>query len=794
MSRRSLVLFLVVVGAVFGFCIFLLVFGLVHHFKTSRSFAGVPLSLRGKPLPAKKSRHSGKEFGKALLAYNRRTTLDAYRKAGVRSPKWDAAAERVLEGYCLTVSDMPSAPPAEKLATQAKAVLDLGCTDPLLQYIYARQLQNQGWQEEAIPWFQRSVAGFTHSAYPKGRSYSAPLRLAWCYRNSSDQGLSRAAEMKQAGTLAIQWAADSLRDGSYLPGEERIQLEMILGNYDFFKWNGAEWIAKLDATPGVDPYVAKVLKGSHLVDAAWDARGSGFANTVTPEGGKGFNENLLQAKVVLEEAWKLHPDWPEAPSFMIIVANGGGAAGSPRLWFDRAVAAQFDYMHAYTNYISPLQPRWGGSHAAMYAFGKECLDTGRFDSEVPVQYYYLLYSIEHDRRQFIDQYQGKVREYWERPEVYPNLIKMCEGYATEGDTRSRDFYRMLQAMLAWEHKDYDAAKKAFDAVGNRVRPIRYLAGMHPGVEQVREEVYTKVKPVAALLAEADRLRREQGPAAARDEYRRILAKKWDPVTKGYIEQCLHDTERELQFRAGGWLNLLPAADMKAWHPVAGSWTLENGALTGVPDFAGLQIYLRGEYGARLEMTGDVEFLTVPELDDPKLPRPRLSMPYPAGFYAGAAGNVYNRQDRMQGDQPALWALDGSHLEYFVDPLAGQARIMNTGDNYPHISQCALPVPRRAALRLQLWDNEMTTWLNGKLVHKTIRVSPLTPDTKSTVGLGSATADNPYFSVRFNNLRLRMLTTRPATAGAGLATQPDLTGTQPPQDRPLPNYPPLPLGR
>jgi len=761
MSLRSVVLFFSVVGLIVLDCIGLLVFGVIYQIRSGSS-PGVARGKPGTPLPAHTSKHTAKEFRQALVAYNTRTSLDAYHQFGVRSPKWDAAAERVLKNYVLTVTQAPDAPADKELTRQAKAVLDTGCTDPLILYIYGRGLSILGRTMEAIPVLQRATNGFAGSKYPKSRTYAAPARLAMCYRDMPFTGQANEPQATVAQT--IQWAAASLHDGSFLPGEERIQVYVFLHQSDFFGPYGDQWIKALKATPGVDPYVAKVLEGRQLINAAWQARGNGWGNTVTKEGWQGFSGNLRQARTVLEAAYKLHPDWPEAPALMITVAMGD-SADAPRLWFDRTVAAQFDYLEAYQTLVSPLLPRWGGSHQAMYDFGKECLDTGRFDTDVPAQYYYMLYAIARDRRQFITQYSGNEREYWQRPHVYANLAAMCDGYAAKGSTPLiQDDYRTLHAMLAWEHGDYDAAKKAFDAVKHPGRDIRYLPGKRKSLALIREEVYTRAKPAGPLLAAAEKLHRTKGPAAAKAEYQRILAKKWDPVTAGYIRQRLADTERELQFQSGQWMTLLPAADLQAWNPVIGNWSLRNGELTGIIDNYGLQIFLRGEYGARLEMTGDVEFLNMP---------PPGAMHF-AGLLAGASDNSYRWQDLMQG--PAeLGDSSGKCLDYFVDPSQNQARIRSTYlAGSPQFSTCPVPVRRRNTLRLLLWDHEVTTYLNGTLVHKAVNLSLQSPTAGSTVGLGAQLALEPGLTVRFSNLRLRRLTVRPAPPGAGLTTQLDNT--------------------
>ena len=71
---------------------------------------------------------------------------------------------------------------------------------------------------------------------------------------------------------------------------------------------------------------------------------------------------------------------------MITVCMGKSAPlQETRMWFDRAVTIRADYIRAYDSFIEYLQPRWCGSESHLAAFGKSCLDTGRFDTNIPDQ-------------------------------------------------------------------------------------------------------------------------------------------------------------------------------------------------------------------------------------------------------------------------------------------------------------------------------------------------------------------------------------------------------------------------
>jgi hypothetical protein len=64
-----------------------------------------------------------------------------------------------------------------------------------------------------------------------------------------------------------------------------------------------------------------------------------------------------------------------------------------RDWFDKAVAAQFDYEPAYSSYLWASRPRWAGRSGGMYDFGVECAGTHRYDTRVPRFYMRVLHDI-----------------------------------------------------------------------------------------------------------------------------------------------------------------------------------------------------------------------------------------------------------------------------------------------------------------------------------------------------------------------------------------------------------------
>lgn len=114
---------------------------------------------------------------------------------------------------------------------------------------------------------------------------------------------------------------------------------------------------------------ARIAHADFLVDYAWHARGTGYANTVTPEGWRLMEERLSQANKVLVEAGKLPEKDPVLYLVALQVALGAGLdkAGYDKL-MEEAHALEptfwgYDASRAYS-----LLPRWHGAKGDWEAF------------------------------------------------------------------------------------------------------------------------------------------------------------------------------------------------------------------------------------------------------------------------------------------------------------------------------------------------------------------------------------------------------------------------------------------
>ena len=107
---------------------------------------------------------------------------------------------------------------------------------------------------------------------------------------------------------------------------------------------------------------------------AWAARGSGFADSVTPQGWELFQERLKSARTILEQTRKFasqNPLWYEE-ALEVSLGLGDG--------WDRQMTIYEEGIHRFPSYfplhfhmLRALQPRWGGSEQQAAEFVAQVL-------------------------------------------------------------------------------------------------------------------------------------------------------------------------------------------------------------------------------------------------------------------------------------------------------------------------------------------------------------------------------------------------------------------------------------
>lgn len=385
-------------------------------------------------------------------AWAKRVLIAPFEKGAEEAWKKDALA--FVEAAVDDLAHHEGPEEARALAARGQKILEAGCRDPLVRYLTARLAYRQTLDAPATTKIFDELAKQIAAEHRYGAALLCFIKKdAFVVARSVNQ-VGRGVE-KPVGDLLKK----ALADGSYGKDDDAV---FVLHQMD------AQWVDLPDArpaafleyykNPALPEWARNTLQGFCEYALAWEARGGGWGSEVTEQGWTGFREHLAKAIPLLTEAWKQRPDQPYAAGSMIPIAMAGGGEGknTVRLWFDRAVAAQFDYRPAYTSVLWADRPRWGGSHELMIAFGRACRDTGRFDTFVPNVF-----------REAVEDVLSETDDHRAYLQAHPRLVRELMALDRDwiqhsGATGAADVWRTRLAIEAWCIGDFKTVREALE--------------------------------------------------------------------------------------------------------------------------------------------------------------------------------------------------------------------------------------------------------------------------------------------------------------------------------------------
>ena len=120
-----------------------------------------------------------------------------------------------------------------------------------------------------------------------------------------------------------------------------------------------------------DSMAAVLALTDAMIGYGWKARGTGFADTVTPDGWRLLHERTAAVDGLLAEIGRRVPRTPDWYCAMI---DAGRMEGWDRervdVLFEEAVALEPNYLHAYSAMARYLTPRWQGEEGDWEAFAE----------------------------------------------------------------------------------------------------------------------------------------------------------------------------------------------------------------------------------------------------------------------------------------------------------------------------------------------------------------------------------------------------------------------------------------
>ena len=380
----------------------------------------------------------------------KRQLLTAYEKHGKRNPRWDKLVRKVFEA---------GEKDKQELKDAAKAAVDARCSDPAVLMFCAVLFlpREQAWELA-----QQAAEELETSKYPPSIRYKLRMFYIAIQSQFPDERENIPDTLKQLHGDFM----DTIRDPQLTELERRMTYaDSKKQTGILFRERELDFLSELESAEGVDPWLREMLSGLAHHTLGWRARGSGYANSVSQEEWGIFYAKLAQAQAHWLKAWRMHPEYPEAATELLSVlmaANKSIAGEDERFWLERAVEAQFDYEPAYKAYLWASRPRWGGSHAGMLSFARECKATARFDTLVPWQFHHAVADV-------VSEMGEDWKKVYKQPGIADDYLEIIGHYREKAeDEAHRNFLDSQRACVLILADRTQEAKKIIDELGPRI--------------------------------------------------------------------------------------------------------------------------------------------------------------------------------------------------------------------------------------------------------------------------------------------------------------------------------------
>lgn len=330
-----------------------------------------------------------------------------WKRVGHKDPRWNASVEDGMRVFTRGVTQRP-------LALQSfKKAADAGCDDALVLYLIAAS-QDSGVRpapDSVLGAYRIAANAMLASNYNAARKMIA---LARYFQSGADIPADIPLDS------LFKWTVEASKDPSVPRNEIWTALHGLLPQLrQKLGWAGA--LAQLEpqfrlAFP--NQWYADYFVAEFNVDWAWDARGSGTADTVTPQGWKLFEQRIEAADRALEQAWKLDPTQAAIYEKMMTICMAKSDKQGLELWFRRGIEANPDDYQLCQNKMYALEPRWLGTHEEMLAFGRDCAATHN--------YYGSIAHMIVNAHELISRESPDAEQYMLQPVVWSDIHKILE--------------------------------------------------------------------------------------------------------------------------------------------------------------------------------------------------------------------------------------------------------------------------------------------------------------------------------------------------------------------------------
>ena len=575
--------------------------------------------------------------------------------------------------------------------------------------------------------------------YSKFLVASAEIRTGFHLVNTGEENVS-----DQFFQRGVESLLEAIRTGDHPYSPDALLDNVLALTRSFISSDrGADLVDALEAGDPVFPeWGLELARGMVWRKKAWEERGAGFAPEVSRRGWRGFEAAMLEARRHFERAYALAPHDQRPGTAMIEIAMVGHAreVQTERLWFDRAVAARFDYIPAYIEYAWSLRSRWGGDPDQLIELGVECAETNRFDTPVPGLLISLLSDASDDLAGFDPAHA------WTRPGVAELVYRVIDGLlADPRRERDRARLRTIYATVAWLNGDTERSAATVRDLGAEFDSEAVWStnsGATP--ERVREDAVLLTSPHAKKIRQADAAL-EAGRA---DEAVTILAAVSDDAdgadgageaSAGFspaLHQRIAAAGMAQNLASGEWFDILFDERISGFRNLAGRWRrVDERTIAGSP-----WIRPGGDY--RLALVSEIltnnryELQATFNLNELKTPV--------------RSGDILTHASRSPLDYRTVGAYPGINVFYARRQSLAATRRSHEFDPEAPVT-----------IRVKVWDDLVVVFLNGERVYHGPYDGGDFGKFGSRFGFGAFTGPNTVGTIVISGVRMRGLSETPA---------------------------------
>jgi hypothetical protein len=356
-----------------------------------------------------------------------------------------------------------------------------------------------------------------------------------------------------------------------------------------------------------------------------------------------------------------------------------------------------------------------------YKFGLECLETQRFDTKVPQQFYWAVH--------MITWREGRP-DLWCEEGVYEKLQTLFEAILKEPSmARSHDAWRSMYAGAAWRTGHYEDARRMFDAVGGGLRDS--FLELHFGVspDHARAETLAATGPVGDSVRKAEELYRSGQIAQALAIFEGLSTEGLDELSARHIEDRVAMLPIERDLAKSEWVDLLPRPGFAGWEGETGQWRVApDGVLELMPgELETAVLTCRAEIGERYEIRSEFAFPSAPG--------------------SGAWGFQLN----CRKSEPPNWVV------FSIGRNSWEAALMD--------ERKRVPLKSVNTVVIQVWDQRANVTVNGEPIFVGTDFPWIEPTwVKSQLALEAGNMGSAGQPLRYHTLRVRRLAEPPEGLG------------------------------